>query len=49
MKTYIKKNYRDHYISYEEELDPEYVGDGIGSTYQDYLNNMWVLLSDEQV
>lgn len=49
MKTYLKRNYNGYYIAFEEELNPDYVGDGIGSTYQDFLDGKWVLLSDEQV
>lgn len=49
MKTYIKKEIRGYYIDFPEEIDAEYWAGQIGSTYEDFENNKWVLLSDEQV
>lgn len=48
MITYIKKNIPGKYVTMETELDNTLHTD-IGSTYEQYLNNWWVLLSDEQV
>lgn len=48
MFTYIKYNVPNTYVVLEESLNPEEY-DNLGSTWQDYLNNKWVLLSEEQV
>lgn len=49
MKTYIKKDHKGYYIIFPEEIDAEYWAGHIGSTLEDFYNNKWVLLSDEQV
>ena len=49
MKTYIRKNIKGYYIEFPEEIDAQYWAGKIGSTYEDFLDNKWVLLSDEQV
>lgn len=49
MKTYIKKEIRGYYIDFPEEIDAEYWAGQIGSTYEDFCDNKWVLLSDEQL
>lgn len=46
--TYIKRDIRGYYMEFNEMLNPN-LYDNLGTTYQDYLNNKWVLLSDEQV
>lgn len=46
--TYIKKNIRGQYRSYPEALDPQ-LNNNLGSTYEDYLDDKWVLLSAEQI
>ena len=46
--VYIKKNIREIYIEFPEQFDPA-LNNNLGSTYEDYLDNKWVLLSDEQV
>jgi hypothetical protein len=46
--TYIKLDINGYYIDFEEMLDPN-LYDNLGDTYEDFLNNEWVLLSDEQV
>lgn len=48
MFTYIKRNVKSIYVTLEEELSPENY-DNLGSSYADFLDNKWVLLSDEQV
>lgn len=48
MITYIKKSVPNSYVTFEEELDSELYSN-IGETWQDYLANKWVKLSDEQV
>ena len=48
MITYIKLNVPNHYVELEQELDPA-LYDNLGTTYEDYLNNLWVPLSEEQV
>lgn len=49
MKTYIRKNIKGYYIEFPEEIDAQYWEGKIGSTYTDFLDGKWVLLSDEQV
>ena len=49
MKTYIRKSIRGHYIEFPDEIDAQYWAGKIGSTYEDFLNDKWILLSDEQV
>lgn len=49
MITYIRKNIKGYYIQYPEEIDSTYWEGKIGSTYADFLDGKWVLLSDEQV
>lgn len=45
---YIKQNNRQHFVEFTEPLNEEYF-DNLGTTWQDYLNNKWVLLNDEQI
>lgn len=48
MYTYIKKSVGGFYFELPEKLNPaEY--NNIGETYQDFVDNKFVLLSDEQV
>lgn len=49
MKTYIKKSINGYYIEFPEEIDATYWEGKIGSTYEDFVNGKWVLLSDEQL
>lgn len=46
--VYIKKSIAKHFVDFAEPLSPEEYNN-LGETWQDYLNNLWVLLSDEQV
>lgn len=46
--VYIKKNHSTHFVEFSEALNPE-LYDNIGTTWQDYEANKWVLLSSEQV
>lgn len=48
MVTYIKKNIPNNYVIMENELDKTLHND-VGTTYEAYLNNWWVLLNEEQV
>ena len=48
MITYIKKNINGNYVTLDNELDSALHND-IGTTYEHYLNNWWVRLTDEQV
>ena len=48
MKTYIRQNIRGYYIEYPDVIDPDYWQGKTGTTYQDFLEGKWVLLSDEQ-
>lgn len=45
---YIKRNIPGNYVIMEKELDTNLHND-IGTTFDDYLNNMWVPLSEDQV
>lgn len=49
MLTYIKKSVNGHYVTCDEPIDSVYWEGKIGTTYQDYLDGKWVLLSAEQV
>lgn len=49
MKTYIRKSIKGYYIEFPEEIDAQYWEGKIGSTYEDFLDGKWVLLSDDQV
>ena len=48
MVTYIKSDVRNIYIELENELTPE-LYPNLGTTWEDYLDNLFVKLSDEQV
>lgn len=47
--VYVKKSISGFYIGFPEEIDAEYWDGQIGETYEDFLDDKWVLLSDEQV
>lgn len=47
MVTYIKRNISKIYVKFDEELSPENFN--VGDSYADFLDNKWVLLSEEQV
>lgn len=49
MKTYIRKSIKGYYIDFPEEIDAQYWAGKIGSTYEDFRNDKWILLSDEQL
>ena len=49
MVTYIKKDIKGYYIEFLEEIDAQYWEGQIGDTFQDFLDNKWVLLSPDQV
>ena len=46
--TYIKLDINGYYIEFEEMFNPD-LYNNLGETYRDFLDNKWVLLSDEQV
>lgn len=46
--VYIKKSIGKTYVEFDKPLSPEEYNN-LGSTWQDYLNNLWVQLSDEQI
>lgn len=46
---YIWKIQEGYYVETDSLLDEEYWNGQIGSTYQDFLDGKWVLLSNEQV
>ena len=45
---YIKKDIPQQFIDFPEPLSPEEYNN-LGETWNDYLNNKWVLLDDDQV
>lgn len=47
--TYVKRSVSGYYVGFPEKMDAEQWGDRIGYTYYDFLDNKWVLLSEEQV
>lgn len=49
MITYIRKSIKGYYIEFPEEIDATYWEGKIGSTYEDFKNDKWIRLSDEQV
>lgn len=48
MYTYIRKNIKGFYATFPKEIDAEYWAGKIGTTFDDFYDNKWVLLSDEQ-
>lgn len=48
MYTYIKKNHSTHFVEFGEPLSAESYNN-LGTTWEDYENNDWVLLTPEQV
>ena len=46
--VYIKKSIFPHFVDFAEALKAEEYNN-LGETYQDYLDNKWVLLNDDQV
>lgn len=44
---YINKTASDFYVELDSVLDPE--SNLIGSTWEDYMNGCWILLSEEQI
>lgn len=47
--TYIKKSVRGQYVEFDTPISQELNGNDLGTTYNDYLSNKFVLLSDEQL
>lgn len=47
MNTYIKHDVQGFFVNLEERLSPE-LYDNLGTTWEDFIDNKWVLLSDEQ-
>lgn len=48
MVTYIKSDVRKIFVEFENELSAELYSN-LGTTWEDYIANKWVKLSDEQV
>ena len=46
--TYIKQDIKGYYIEFDEMFNPD-LYNNLGETWDDFLDNKWVLLSDEQV
>lgn len=49
METYIRKSIKGYYIEFPKEIDSDYWEGKIGYTYQDFLDDKWILLSEEQL
>lgn len=45
---YIKKNVKNYYVEFPNKLEEEQFNN-IGTTYEDFIKNKWILLSDEQI
>jgi hypothetical protein len=45
--TYLKYDIRGNYVEFDQKFD-ETLYNNIGTTWEDYVKNKWVLLSDEQ-
>lgn len=46
--TYIKKSIPSQFVTFNEPLSADEYNN-LGTTWEDYVNNLWVLLSEEQV
>lgn len=46
--TYIKKNVKGYYVTFPNQFIDE-LYNNIGTTYEDFLDNKWVLLNQEQL
>lgn len=46
--TYIKMDIKGFYIEFDEMFDPN-LYNNLGDSYEDFLDNKWVLLSEDQV
>lgn len=46
--VYIKKKHSTHFVEFEEPFDPELYSN-VGDTWEQYEDNWWVRLSDEQI
>ena len=46
--TYIKRDVNGYYIEFNDKFNPA-LYNNLGETYDDFIANKWVLLSDEQV
>jgi hypothetical protein len=49
MITYVRNNIEGFYAEFPQEIDAAYWQGKIGTTYEDFLANKWVLLSKKQV
>lgn len=47
--TYIRTQHKGYYFETTEPIDENYWAGQIGTTYEDFLEGKWVLLSDNQV
>ena len=46
--VYLKKKHSTHFVEFDEELSSE-LYDNLGTTWEDYEDNKWVLLTSEQL
>lgn len=49
MKTYLKKDHKGYYVNTVDEIDSTLWAGQIGTTYEDFQDNKWILLSNEQL
>jgi len=49
MFTYIKNSIKGNYVEFAEPISQELNGGDLGTTFGDYTNGKWVLLSAEQL
>ena len=46
---YVKKSIPGYYVGFPEEMKAEDWGEMLGYTYEDFLDNKWVLLSQDRI
>ena len=47
--TYVRKKHKGYYLETQQEIDATVWEGQIGTTYEDFLNDMWIKLSTAQV
>lgn len=45
---YLKRDIKGYYVEFPNQLNPEEYNN-LGTTYEDFTNNKWVLLSEDQI
>ena len=45
---YVKRDIKGYYVEFPNQLNPDEYNN-LGTTYEDFVNNKWVLLSEDQI